>query len=490
MMRKEVCLTMNQINWLEEVLKRKEQFIEDTQRFLQIKSVYDPETISDQAPMGKGIAEALEFMLAKGQEDGFSVKNVDGFAGHIEYGTGSELIGVLCHVDVVPEGDGWTSPPYTAEIREGKIYARGALDDKGPTMAAYYALKIVKELGLPIQKRIRIIIGTDEESNWRCVEHYFKHEETPDIGFAPDADFPIIYAEKGIANFFLTGNFSEMTNEHGAEDIQEALLLSFEAGQRVNMVPDLAEVRLQVGSNEYRTQMKNMFETFLSDTQVKGSLAIEEQIVHLKVEGKSAHGAEPYKGVNAGFLLNQFLEKISLNQAGQRFVGLLQYYTKDHEGKKLGIDFKDEVIGDLTLNVGVIEYSFDKGVRLGLNLRYPASADYEQIMSAIDYHMGPYQLKVTDMDHSTPHYIDQNHPLIKTLQKVYESQTGEEARLLSIGGGTYARSLKTGVAFGPLFPGKEETAHQKDEYVEIDDLLKAIAIYAEALYELGTMDTK
>ena len=192
---------MSELNWREEVEKRKMDLLLDTQNLLKIKSVLDEEHPTEEAPFGKGVKEALDFMLQLGEKDGFTVKNVDNVAGHIEMGEGEELIGILCHVDVVPEGDGWSSDPFGAEIRNGRIYARGAIDDKGPTMAAYHAMKLVRELGEPLNKRVRMIIGTDEESNWRCVDRYFEVEEMPSIGFAPDADFPIISAEKGIWDF-------------------------------------------------------------------------------------------------------------------------------------------------------------------------------------------------------------------------------------------------------------------------------------------------
>ncbi|GAE45449.1 acetylornithine deacetylase/Succinyl-diaminopimelate desuccinylase and related deacylases [Mesobacillus boroniphilus JCM 21738] len=170
---------MTSINWTQEVEKRQADLIKDAQELLRIKSVLDEENASPEAPLGEGVKEALDFLLQLGEKDGFTPKNVGNLAGHLEFGQGDEIVGVLCHVDVVPEGDGWTSDPYGAEIRDGKIYARGAIDDKGPTMAAYYAMKIVKELGLPLNKRVRMIIGTDEESEWRCVDHYFEHEEMP-----------------------------------------------------------------------------------------------------------------------------------------------------------------------------------------------------------------------------------------------------------------------------------------------------------------------
>jgi len=188
------------IDWYAEVLKRKDDLIRDLQGLVRIRSVYDETTVGEDTPFGEGPKNALDYMLEKGKENGFQVKNVDHFAGHIEMGSGEKLVGVLGHVDVVPEGDGWTFDPYGGEIHDGKIYGRGTADDKGPTMAAFYALKIVKELGLPLSKRVRLIIGTDEESGMRCIKNYFQKEEMPDVGFVPDADFPIIYAEKGIAS--------------------------------------------------------------------------------------------------------------------------------------------------------------------------------------------------------------------------------------------------------------------------------------------------
>ncbi len=225
---------MSAINWTEEVAKRKDDLIRDTQQFLQIKSVWEEESAKEGAPFGEGVEKALSFMLHKGELEGFSSKNLEGYAGHLEMGQGEELVGILCHVDVVPEGDGWTTPAYSADIREGKIFARGAIDDKGPTMATYYAMKIVKELGLPLSKRVRMILGTDEESNWKCVDHYFKNEEMPTIGFAPDADFPIINAEKGISDIQVVQNGSE--EKKGVYE-----LVSFESGRRLNMVPDFAK---------------------------------------------------------------------------------------------------------------------------------------------------------------------------------------------------------------------------------------------------------
>ncbi|KFN01819.1 dipeptidase PepV [Bacillus clarus] len=467
---------MSAINWTEEVAKRKDDLIHDTQQFLQIKSVWEEETAKEGAPFGEGVEKALSFMLHKGEAEGFASKNLEGYAGHLEMGQGEELVGILCHVDVVPEGDGWTTPAYSADIRDGKIFARGAIDDKGPTMAAYYAMKIVKELGLPLSKRVRMILGTDEESNWKCVDHYFKNEEMPTIGFAPDADFPIINAEKGISDIQVVQIGSEAKG--GAYE-----LVSFDSGRRLNMVPDFAEA---VITGEHVNELAKAYEEYLQTTKKTGKQIVEGNTVTLQVEGVSAHGSTPEKGDNAGLLLANFLNTVALDEKSASFTSFVtETFTGDTLGEKAGIAYQDDISGPLTVNVGRLSYTKENGGNLGLNVRYPVTTNFEETIEKLKDYVSNHGFEVADYSNSRSHHVDKDHMLIRTLQRVYEEQTGEKAELLAIGGGTYARSLKAGVAFGPLFPGKEELAHQKDEYIEIEDLLKATAIYAQAIYELA-----
>jgi succinyl-diaminopimelate desuccinylase len=471
---------MAQPNWNEEVTKRKDTLIEHTQELLRIKSVLDESTASSEAPLGEGINEALEYMLDLGQKDGFVSKNVGNLAGYIEFGNGDESVGILCHLDVVPEGDGWRSDPFAAEIRDGKIFARGAIDDKGPTMAAYYAMKIVKDLKLPLNKRVRMILGTDEESDWRCVEHYFKHEEMPTLGFAPDADFPIIFAEKGIADFDLVQNSSGKVN---SEDIKVEVL-SFISGRRYNMVPDYAEAELIVQSE--KTEIIQKFEEFLSRYELEGNYYVESGKLILEVKGISAHGMEPDNGKNAGLFLANFIHECKVDSAATEFFSTISdYFYEDSRGKKLGVAFEDNISGELTINVGKMSYDQQKGGVLGLNLRYPVTNKMDITKKKLEDLLGKKGFVIEHYSDSKPHHVDEDNFLIQTLKKVYEEQTGNKAELLAIGGGTYARSLKSGVAFGPLFPGREDIAHQKDEYMYIEDLFKATAIYAQAIYELA-----
>jgi succinyl-diaminopimelate desuccinylase len=470
---------MAQIDWFMEASKRKDEMLEELKKFLSIESVLDETTGKDGAPFGEKIAEALNFMLKLGEKDGFRTRNVDGYAGHIELGEGESLIGVLSHVDVVPAGDGWTSPPFAPEIRDGRLYARGAIDDKGPTMAAYFALKIIKELGLPLSKRVRLILGTDEESRWRCMAYYFEREEMPAMGFTPDADFPIITAEKGLMDIMVVGLNEETDAEEGAWTIAE-----LEAGQRVNMVPDFARVKL-VGDGDV-FELKEKVQEYLLSRRIQGYAAEANDDVTIVFHGCSHHGSEPDKGLNAALELARFLGTIPLDHAGGSYIRMINDLLVDSFfGEKLGIAQEDDIVGRLTVNAGVFGYKRNGEKFVRLNVRYPVKGNSSEILKRIEEKVADYGLKINDIDHKPAHYCEPDHPLVKTLARVYEEQTGEKAKLLAIGGGTYARALDTGVAFGPLFPGKEETAHQKDEHIEVEDLIRATAIYAQAIYELA-----
>lgn len=470
---------MTSIQWMKEVEKREADLLNDAQELLKIKSVLDEENTTPEAPLGEGVKEALDFLLQLGEKDGFTAKNVGNLAGHLEFGQGEEIVGILCHVDVVPEGDGWTSDPFGAEIRDGKIFARGAIDDKGPTMAAYYAMKIVKELGLPLNKRVRMIIGTDEESNWRCVDHYFEHEEMPVMGFAPDADFPIIYAEKGIADYDLVNKPAGTEKES-----YDAEVIEFSSGRRYNMVPDFAKAALAVLQGQ--TDIVQRFEDFKKQNELEGKAIVESGKLILELEGVSAHGMEPDNGKNAGLYMANFLSQLNLDGHSEKFFQFVaKYLCKDSRGRELGIAYTDDITGDLTVNVGKLSYTREGGGRAGLNMRYPVTTKLEKTKEILNRLLEAEGFVIENFSNSNPHHVDEKDFLVQTLKKVYEEQTGEKAELISIGGGTYARSLKSGVAFGPLFPGRPDIAHQKDEYMIIEDLLKATAIYAQAIYELA-----
>ncbi|WP_042454701.1 dipeptidase PepV [Neobacillus dielmonensis] len=469
------------INWKQEAERLKGDYLASTMEFLKIPSVLDETTIGENSPFGRPIADALEHILDFCKELGFTVHNEQGYAGHADYGTGEEFIGVLCHVDVVPAGNDWTSPPFQPEVRNGRLYARGSNDDKGPTMAAVYALKIIKELGLPLKKRVRLIFGTDEENGeWLGIQKYFEKHPVPTMGFSPDAYFPIVSTEKGILSCHFIQTYKAIN-----ENTKEWKLESFVAGDRVNMVPDQVEAVLTGKGDVAATEAA--FASFLKEHHIPGRAKVELGKVSLSLEGISHHAMEPYKGLNAGLAMARFLETMELDERGQQFISLLSnHFVDGFFGDQLGISVEDEISGRLTVNPGTFYYSAESHAQVGLSIRYPVTTNFDSVMNRLEEVAGLYDYMISpDFVNKPPHHIDKDHELIKVLQKVYEEQTGEPAELLAISGGTYGRAMKSGVAFGPFFPGEVDTAHQKDEYIDLENMNRAMAIYAQSIYELA-----
>lgn len=473
------------MDWQAEVEKRKEELLAKTQELLKIPSILNEKEAKEGAPFGPEVARALQYMLDLSAENGMRTKNLDGYIGYGEFGEGEEMVGILCHLDVVPVGEGWSYPPFSGTIAGDRIISRGAIDDKGPTMAAFFAAKIVKELGLPLKRRVRLIFGGDEESQWRCVEHYFAREEMPALGFAPDADFPLIYAEKGLMDVRLSLH-QDLPNEGPIQ------LVSFHSGQRSNVVPDYAEAIIRAADPDDLRSIAKLFDSFMKEIGRNGRYKIEGSDCRFEVEGISAHGSLPDRGVNAGLLMAQFLHRLELDERGETFIDLLvDSFVDDPFGQLLGIETIHEEMGKLTVNAGVIHYPKHEHEdwQIAVNIRYPANITAQEIREKIRRKMVAHRCRVVSVDDKlTPHYLDKEDPLVETLLKIYRKHTGDDSAPLAIGGATYARALKKGVAFGPLAPGREDVAHQKDEYILIDDLLKATAIYAEAIYELANMD--
>lgn len=464
--------------WKEKVQEYEEQIIKDLNGLLSIESVRDDSQATDEAPVGPGPRKALDYMYEIAQRDGFSTHDVDHIAGRIEAGEGEDLLGILCHVDVVPAGDGWDSNPFEPVVTEDAIVARGTLDDKGPTIAAYYAVKILNEMNVNWKKRIHIIIGTDEESDWKCTDRYFKTEEMPALGFAPDAEFPAIHGEKGITTFDFVQN--KATEDKDEPDYE---LLSFQSGQRYNMVPDFAEAKVLVKEN--MTDVIQNFEQFLQENHLTGESTVDSGVLNLTVNGKAVHGMDPSLGVNAGLFLLKFLSALNLNKTAKEFVEFSnRYLFESHFGEKMGMKFHTDIMGDVTTNIGIINYDSKNAGRFGINLRYPQGFEFEEAIKRFTDEIKQYGFDIEMGKVQQPHYVDKNDPFVQKLVSAYRNQTGDNSEPYTIGGGTYARNLDKGVAFGAMFSDSEDLMHQKNEYITKKQLFNATSIYLEAIYTL------
>lgn len=397
--------------WKEKVLEYENQMIDDLKGLLSIESVRDDSKASEDAPVGPGPRQALDYMYELAERDGFSTHDVDHIAGRIEAGQGEDVLGILCHVDVVPAGDGWDSDPFDPVVTDDAIIARGTLDDKGPTIAAYYAVKILNDMNVDWKKRIHMIIGTDEESDWKCTDRYFQTEEMPTLGFAPDAEFPAIHGEKGITTFDL---IQDQINEEVDEPDYE--LLNFESGQRYNMVPDHAEARVLVKEN--MTDVIQNFEYFVEQNELQGESTVDSGILILTVEGKAVHGMDPSLGVNAGLYLLKFLSSLNLDKSAKDFVEFNNRYLFDsHFGEKMGMKFHTDVMGDVTTNIGIIKYDNKEAGRYGVNLRYPQGFEFEEAVERFTNEIKDIGFSLELGKVQKPHYVDKDDPFVEKLVK-------------------------------------------------------------------------
>lgn len=469
---------MENINWLEEVTQRKDALLEDLFRLLEIPSVREDDKATEEAPVGPGPKAALEEFLKMAQEDGFKTKQFGPWAGRVEIGQGDELFGILGHLDVVPVGTGWETDPFKPVIIDDKIYARGSSDDKGPTVGAYFAIKMLRDMGVQFNKRIHLIVGTDEESGWQCMDYYFQEAEMPDFGFSPDGNFPIINGEKGNVSALITGTQSDQLDG-------DLHLLNLNAGLRSNMVPQDVTANLKTQDAEAIVQA---FQEFLGQhADLKGEARVDGERLELTLVGKAAHGSTPHAGVNAATHLALFLSNYNFDQKDAQ--ALIQMLANElfegFDASKVEANHHHDVMGDVSMNVGIVNYDAEKGLDMDINFRYPEGTNPDNIHQGLTNTLGKYAFQVNMGDFKEPHYVPADDPMVKTLLEVYENQTGEKGYEKSIGGGTYGRLMPRGVAYGALFPDSTDTMHQANEFFSVSDLLRSTAIYAEAIYRLS-----
>lgn len=461
------------MKWLNETQKYKDEFIRDLRGLINIPSLRNDNEKREGAPFGNGPKEALDYMLDLAEKEGFKTKNIDGYAGVIEYGEGEESIGVLGHLDIVPIGEGWTKDPLKGEIIDGYMFGRGTGDDKGPSMAGFYALKMLRDNHIKLNKKVMLIYGCDEESGMECMEYYAKHGEVPAMGFVPDANFPLIYGEKGGLHVLLKGT-------------TDTVIQSMHAGERPNIVIGLASLTVANWDN----QKQELFDFYLRTNQLKGSAAYDGNLATLSIEGVFSHAAMPYNGVNAALHLLNFIGQAY----GDKFASDTYEMLRDWQGKPLGIDMEGAYMGFLTMNTGIVDIENGKA-EITIDIRYPNDADIDEISNGFKNKIKEldYDLEYVLESDSKPLFVDPKSELVTKLEKVYREYTKDDfTPILTMGGGTYARKLPNFVAYGPEFPNSKNTTnmfiggpHQRDEAVKVDDLIMAVAIYTAAIEELA-----
>ena len=408
-------------------------------------------------PFGQAIQDVLEKTLEIAQEMGFQTYlDPEGYYGYAEIGQGEELLAVLCHLDVVPAGDleDWQTPPFEATLKDGWLIGRGVQDDKGPSLAALYAVKSLLDQGVTFTKRIRFIFGTDEETLWRCMNRYNQIEEKADLGFAPDSSFPLTYAEKGLLQVKLHGP--------GWED------RPLQAGRALNVVPDKA------------TYKGERLEELLPVIEQSG-VNYTEETGAVTVLGLSKHSKDAAEGVNA---IVGLAESLSLIQPHPALLFIADAVGEDATGAALFGEIKDEPSGALSFNIATLSID-EQQSEIGIDIRIPVLADKDALVERLTEVASSYQLQYEEFDYVAPLYVPLDSPLVSTLMKVYQEETGDQTPAMSSGGATFARTMENCVAYGALFPDALQTEHQANERAKLDDLYRAMEIYAETIRRLA-----
>ncbi len=455
------------MDWKNLVAPYQDRLIESLRESIRIPSVYADDGSGH--PYGQAVHDCLQFMLKLSADMGFATGNCDDHVGWCEYGQGKEMVAVLGHLDVVPAGEGWTVPPYGGDLLNDRVYGRGSMDDKGPTMAALYALLALKEAGLPLNKRIRILYGLNEETGSADMKYYLKHGgEVPVMGITPDGEYPVINGEKGLVTEFY---------EARPEQSGPVQLVSLEGGAAHNIVPDKAEALVEC-EHEQAALFCAMSEDKVTVSPIAGG-------VKICATGVNAHGGSPWEGENAIGRLLLFLRKLPLE--GDMALAIHTLAAKigmEWDGASLGVAMEDELSGKFTLNLGVLTYDGET-LTAKLNYRYPVTHRFDECGPTVEQVMADAGFTRCHQLHKNRIYMPPESPLVQTLLKVYGEYTGEKAEPKCIGGGTYAKMIPNTLAFGPIFPGDEVREHKPDEFMEVSRLMDNAAILAHAMYELA-----
>ena len=407
------------------------------------------------APYGKHPKQALTYFLDRASSDGFITENVGNKAGFVQWGTKGPLVAVLGHLDVVPEGSNWNTDAFTLTSDDKTFYGRGVVDDKGPVVSAYMAMLRFKENHPDPDYRVRLIVGTDEEHGSSCMARYCETEELPDIGFTPDAEFPCIFAEKGIYQMHFEAIPDGKFTLHG--------------GNAANMVPPYCEC-IDLITN-------------------KG----------ICTKGVQAHASHPDLGINA---IDLMLDKIdpSILSSSPLLLLMKKYFSKE-SSTPFSSFFGSDTSGSMTTNVGIVDISTDHA-GLHVDIRFPVTLDAIDVRKKLDEIASEYGVRVVDDSVQPPLFKDKESKQISVLSDIYNSccesfaflpeeaearerEISKTAEPIAIGGGTYARTMPNIVAFGPQLPWAKDQCHQANESILKENLYLLVPMYEEALEKLG-----
>lgn len=414
------------------------------------------------APFGQGPKACLHAALNICDELGFETKNLDNYCGYAQIGQGEQVIGILGHLDIVPCGEGWISDPFKMDIRDGKVYGRGVSDDKGAVVASMIALKILKDMGIELNKRVRLIMGCNEESGSKCLAHYVECEGHIDMGFTPDGEFPGVHGEKGMISALMKS--------------KQTKIIDIKGGVASNVVCNRCVVKVEKNSFS-----KRLLEDYFNNNDIEYTSTEDNDTVTIDVKGMSAHASTPQLGINA---ISHALCALKAAGFNDPFVDFYcSHIGLENDGKMLGIALSDDY-GSLTLNNGVI-YKDGDTVCATIDIRFPVTMITKQIIGLMEENLEDENGIIEITGRHEPLFYPIDSPLVSKLLSAYQEVTNDhETMPMTMGGGTYAKGIHNCIAFGCAFLGEDNHIHDANESCAIDSLLKQVEIYTIAIMKL------
>lgn len=414
--------------------KHMDDILADLAEIISIESIADEQ--SEIQPFGAGSARALAWGEKKLAELGMETKNFDNYAVRGDFEAGEEpALGILAHLDTVPVSSGWSYPPFELTVRDGVLYGRGTIDDKGPAVAVLWAVKAIRDMGLPM-RNFRVIFGGNEENGCKDMEYYESCEAFPPMVFTPDGSFPVLNCEKGLVHITFSAPFED-------DDI-----LVINGGMALNAIPDRCEFT-------------------------------RRDFFNVLYKGQSAHGSRPENGENA---ITKFLSDY---KGGSPLLnGLKKLFPHGEcDGASCGLGFEDSVSGKMTCALTVLKTE-DSRLQGGIDIRFPIDRTYAEISGIIAKAVTDIGFTVDECEGMEPHYVDENSDFVQALLRVYERVKGEKGYCIAEGGITYVHNTEGAVAFGAEFPDENNNMHGDDEHITMETFRYNLNMYANAIAEL------
>lgn len=446
----------------------RQELIDDIADLVSIPSVRSE--AAEGKPFGESTYAALEKALEMAEKYGFETKNYDGYAGSADYNNKGTELNIFAHLDVVAAGEGWNTPPFEMTIKDDILYGRGVSDDKGPALAALYAMRALKESGVELSKNVRLVLGTDEECGSSDLKYYFTKEKAAPWSFTPDANFPVTNGEKGRFSKFFYGKFNDINATR--------CIKNFRGGVAGNAVPAVCEAEVCGLTDE---EIITIAETVKEET--KADFEVSEGRIICK--GTSAHASLPFMGNNPITAMLKLLNTLPLDECGstdkiEKLASLFPH--GDWKGKAFGVEMEDS-LGELTLSLDILEMGNGK-IKGFFDTRTPMKANSQNCAEIIEAAFNTNGFSLRNNCMIPAHYVDESSPFIQTLLKNYEEVTGEKGECIAMGGGTYVHNVEGGVAFGAIARDVNTNMHGSDEFMPVDDLIKAAEIYAGVIYDM------